>query len=89
MLPDPVYRMGLLIKCCDLPVVSSLLGGQLAGAGPWCVPGSVCALPSTAALPWQLLTAPGSAVSHISLENATAEPELLGCELEHLLSCQK
>lgn len=48
MLLDPVYSMGLLINCCDLPVVSSLLGGELASAWPWCVPGSVCALPTTA-----------------------------------------
>lgn len=40
--------VGLLIKCCDFAVVSSLLGGQLASTWPWCVPGSICALPTTA-----------------------------------------
>lgn len=51
-------------------------------------PGSICALPTPAVL--ELCTAAsGWAGNHLSFENAAAEPELPGCQLEHLLARQK
>lgn len=75
----------MLWLACSVIFAWGTAGKCMAMVCPW-----VHLCPPHHCSPWALCKpASGWAGSHLSFENAAAKPELPGCELEHLLSCQK